>query len=49
MTIVRVNGVEYQIPNSKVGELLMWLESNKTATVLDNVNPNDNGKSVING
>jgi hypothetical protein len=49
MTIVRVNGVDYQIPNNKLGELLTWLQTNQVATVLDNVNPDDQGKNIING
>ena len=49
MTIVKVNGVDYQIPNDKLGELMMWLQTNKVATVLDNVNPEDQGKTIING
>ena len=49
MTIVTINGVDYQIPNSKLGELMTWLESNKVATMLDNVNPKDQGKTIING
>ena len=49
MTIVRVNGVDYQIPNEKLGELLNWLQINQVATVLDNKNPNNQGKTIING
>ena len=49
MTVVRVNGVDYQIPNEKLGELLNWLQTNQVATVLDNANPNDQGKTIING
>ena len=49
MTIVTVNGIDYQIPNDKLGELITWLQKNKVATVLDNVNPKDQGKTVING
>tara|TARA_R110002110_G_scaffold177448_1_gene381938 strand:+ start:98 stop:253 length:156 start_codon:yes stop_codon:yes gene_type:complete len=49
MTIVKVNGVDYQIPNEKLSELLTWLTTNQVATVLDNVNPKDQGKTIING
>ena len=49
MTVVRVNGVDYQIPNEKLGELLNWLQTNQVATVLDNANPNDQGNTIING
>ena len=49
MTIVKVNGVDYQIPNDKLGELITWLQTNKVATVLDNANPKDQGKTIING
>ena len=48
MTIVKVNGVDYQIPNEKLGELLTWLQTNQVATVLDNTKPDDHRKTIIN-
>ena len=49
MVIVKVNGVDYQIEASKLNELLVWLEKNKVSNVLDNVNPDIKGRSIING
>jgi len=49
MTTVNVNGVTYNIPSEKLNELIMWLESNKISTVMDNVNPEEYGKTIING
>lgn len=49
MAAVNVNGINYKIPDSKTAELLQWLEANKESTVLDNSNPNQVGKQIING
>jgi sulfur carrier protein ThiS len=48
-TTVTVNGTTYQIPNSKLSELITFLETNKVVSVLDNNNAHINGRTVING
>ena len=49
MIIVRVNGVDYQIPQNKLNELLVWLQNNKATTVVDNSSVQSDGRSIING
>ena len=49
MVIVRINGVDYQIPQDKLNELLVWLQKNKATTVVDNSSVHADGRSIING
>lgn len=49
MVNVSVNGMIYNIHRTKLNELLKWLEDNKISTVLDNTNPDQQGKTIING
>lgn len=49
MVIVKVNGVDYQIPSNKLNELIIWLQQNQATTVIDNSSVQRDGRSVING
>jgi hypothetical protein len=49
MIIVKVNGVDYQIPSNKLNELLVWLQTNQATAVIDNNSAQSDGRSVING
>jgi hypothetical protein len=49
MIIVKVNGVDYQIPSSKLNELLVWLQNNQATAVIDNSSLQSDGRTIING
>jgi hypothetical protein len=48
MLKITVNGVDYNLPLEKVSVLLTWLQANGATKVMENNNPHQAGKTLIN-